>query len=64
MVDAKVEGKSHDRSSVCGKARDFLEETDEARFTTDSQPQRCVRVVEPNEATALEPWVLTSYRKQ
>ena len=55
MVDAKVEGKSCDRSSVCGKARNLLEDADEARFTTDSWPRRCVRVVAPKEATALEP---------
>ena len=54
-VDAKVEGKSHDRSFICGKARDLLEGADEARFTTDSRPRRCVRAVAPNEATALEP---------
>ena len=55
MVDAKVEGKSCDRSFVCGKARDLLEGADEARSTTDSWPQRCVRAVAPNKATALEP---------
>ena len=55
MVDAKVEGKSRDRSSVCSKARDLLEGADEARFTTDSQPRRSERAVAPKEATALEP---------